>query len=333
MRCPYISSVQRFAADPGGTRRPRHYASLKQRTLIAPRPTRAGPRSRRRRLRAFLLLASASIIMNLRTDMAVGQLDIDAVASGYLSYGTDGAPAAVAHQGKPALQHPMVAQRGQQLGRGIKVTPLAPKTVQDTLPQARAQRIGTFHGPRHLLVERPHAQATRRPFEAGSPRAGDPLQESRPFAVPEIQGGRARAAIRLTSNDGPRRDATRTSRRSWARAFCSSARPSRRSTSSKRCRGRASRAWRRGRPRAAARQCARMPSSARRAATLSRRPSLPVCSASSAILRHRPFGGLGRASARAHRRPGRSASSRSRGRRRRSAGWRWRPRRAPRSPR
>ena len=174
------------------------------------------------------------------------------------------------------------------------MAPVPRDAVEHDLPRAarRARRAARGSAPRdRRCVCGDSRPATRSSRARRGPvlRASDAVAR-RPSASSR---SRARCQARLQQARLQAR-AQRARRMPCARVLASSARPRRCSTASKRWRGSASRSSRRGRPRAAARRCARMPSSARRAAIARRRPSLPVCSISSRVLRHGPFGGLGR---------------------------------------
>ena len=188
----------------------------------------------------------------------------------------------------------MVAERGQQLAAAVEMAPMVGD--RGPAPSWRARAASTSSA---LVAARRCAPTIgcgpRRPAVRSSrARRGAIVRASEASARRPSASSRSRVrASRASSSRGCSRELQRARRMPCARVLASRARPRRRSTASKRCRGRASRSARRGSPRTAARRCARMPSSARRAAMPSRSPSLPVCSTQLGILGHRPFGGLG----------------------------------------
>src|SRR5262249_10822207 len=121
---------------------------------------------------------------DLGIDAAVRQLDVETLACGDLRSRAQRAAAAVAHQRVPALQHAMIAERGQELGAAVQVPAVGAELGEHALPGAPAEVTHALLAPRDALGDRLRAEAAGDSLQPGATR-GNPARQRRVGTPPQ----------------------------------------------------------------------------------------------------------------------------------------------------
>src|SRR5262249_30037516 len=132
----------------------------------------------------------------LRADAAVGELDIDALASGNLLSGAHGAAVAVAHERVAALQHAMIAERSQELAAAVEVPHVLGDTGADRAACANGQSLDALVAACDAHDDGLQAEPAGSTLEPDAPRAGGASERSCRLSAqrvePVVRSGQSR---------------------------------------------------------------------------------------------------------------------------------------------